>query len=157
MKKDLYRKEIVEKQGVDKLDDYTRINKPSLIVLLLFICALLLAFFFWSVFGKIESKIDSYVYANNGDYIGYFSPSDTEKIKDDLKVYVGDKEGKVSEISSNTIETNSLSNSELYYFNLEKDTICYKVTYSFPELEDGFYSAKIVIEELTPFSFIFNG
>lgn len=157
MKKELYRKEIVEKNGIDKIDDYMKINKPGLIIVLLSITALLLAFVFWSIFGKIETKISTYAYIENNTCISYVTPDVEAKLKKDMKVYINNVEGKINEVSLDSVETKTLSTSELYYFNLETDSICYQVKYELPSYDDGFHEIKIVTEVITPFSFIFKG
>lgn len=158
MKKEIYRKESLDNNsGVDKLDEYTRVNKPSLFIILGAIVALLIGFAVWGIFGTIESKVETYFFVESNVATSYLSSSDFEKVKTEMNVEANSTSGTITSIDSTPIIIDEKFDTEkLYYLNFKQGDYCFKIESKFENLADGSYSGKIIVEKVNPISFLFN-
>lgn len=147
MKESIFRKESLEKiNSPGQLNRYIRVADPGVWLLMGAIVALLLGAIAWGIFGTIEttapasvaSTVDSYVCSVNASY----------GVQPGMTVRAGGEEGSiVAEISMQeamSLPTDTpMPENDLAFFRAE-----------FASLPEGIYEAEVVVERITPISFV---
>lgn len=122
----------------ESLNEYIRVSNPGVWLLLTAVIALLLGALVWGIFGTMESTLSTVVSVEAGNISCYVNDSDISELKIGMTVKTEGFEGVLSDIAGKT---------ELGY-------LCIISSDSTPE--DGIYSGKIVLKEISPLSFVTN-
>ena len=157
MNEQLFRKKSVDKvSSPEQLNEYIRVSNPGVWMVLAAVIVLLAGVIVWGFIGHLDTTLSTAVVCENGEAVIYVKEADAEKIATGMTVRVGDKEYAVSEIAKEpsrvdatipeyAIHLGSLTTGEWVY--------AVKVNGTFG---DGVYKADIVIESISPISFILN-
>ena len=157
MNEQLFRKKSVDKvSSPEQLNEYIRVSNPGVWMVLAAVIVLLAGVIVWGFIGHLDTTLSTAVVCENGEAVIYVKEADAEKIAVGMTVRVGDTECAVSEISKApsrvdvnipeyAIHLGSLTTGEWVY--------AVKVNGTFG---DGVYKADIVIESISPISFILN-
>lgn len=158
MNKNLFRKSSIDRvNSPEQLNDYIRVANPSVWILLVAIVFLLVGVVIWGVFGTVETKVNTTLIAQNGTVSAYVSSDNLSSLKEGMTVRVDDKEGEIERISKIPVEvTDSFSSYFLYLSSLQTGDFVYEVSVNVPELEDGVYSASIVVDSINPIYFVIH-
>ena len=96
MSEQLFRKKSIDKiSSPEKLDDYLKISTPSLWLVMFAVIALLVGILVWSSVAKLETKINAVASITNKTGEIILTGSDADKVKSEMKVYVGNIESNV--------------------------------------------------------------
>lgn len=135
MKDSIFRKKSLERiSSPDEIDDYMRVTRPSLWLVLMTIVLLLIAAIIWSITGQIETTLDIAARAENGQVVVGITEEQIGDIVVGSEVRADHKTGEVTEIAA---QENG-----------------YLVTASIAELEDGPVNVTLVTESIAPITFL---
>ena len=157
MNQQLFRKKSVDKvSSPEQLNEYIRVSNPGVWMVLAAIVILLAGVIVWSCVGHLETTLDTAVVCENGEAVVFVKEADIEKIEVGMTVRVGDKEYAVSEIPTEPVRIDgTIAEYAIHLGGLTEGEWVYAVKVS-GDFADGIQKAEIVIESITPISFILN-
>lgn len=134
MGEEIFRKKSIERiNSPESLNDYVKVANPGVWILFVAVIILLVGVGVWGIFGRLETKLETGISVTEGIGVCTLSAEDCENVEANQTVRIGDTEGKV-------------------VFADKKEGIV-RVQIDVP---DGEYGAQIIIESISPFSFITN-
>ena len=137
----------------EQLNDYIRVIRPSLILVMVAIIILLAGIVLWGYLGSIDSHEDVTCAVNDGLIHTYISSSLSNEISSTSTIMVGDKEYRIRTISSELRAGVLMDESELSYFHLDQND--YVIALSGDcDLPDGVYEGKVIMARIRPISLI---
>ena len=159
--KSIFRKKSLERiSSPEQLNDYIRVANPSLWFVLAAIIVLLIGVCVWGFLGKLETCVSGAVIVNDGVALCYVSEDDISSIESGMTVRIGDSEYTVQSISQEPVAISSdsgFSDYFLYISGFYEGEWVYVVTLdSDGQIADGIYSAGIVVDSVSPISFVLN-
>ena len=157
MNEQLFRKKSVDKvSSPEQLNEYIRVANPGVWMVLAAIVILLAGVVVWGFIGHLDPTLDTAIVCENGEAVIYVKEADTEKVEVGMTVRVGDKEYAVSEISAEPVRVDgAMSEYAIHLGGLTEGEWVYAVKVS-GDFADGVQKAEIVIESISPISFILN-
>ena len=157
MSKNLFKKSSIDKvSSPEQLNDYVKVANPGLWMVVSAIIILLAGIIAWGYIGKIDSTVPTAIVTEGGNAVIYIGESDVEKIEGGMIVRSDDKEYKITEISKNPIRVDaSFTEYVIHASGLTVGEWVYAVSLD-GEHFDGVEKAEIVIESISPISFILN-
>ncbi len=157
MQNGIYRKKSIDRvKSPEQLNDYIRVPNPGVWLILAAIIILLAGICVWGVFGKLDTKVSTVGTCTNGTMTCYVSSDDIRQITDDMKVTVENRDYEILSIGNTAIKAGDGLNEYLRYLGgFSEDEWLYEITVK-TDLPDGDYEAEIVVESISPMSFILN-
>ena len=158
MNQQLFRKKSVDKvSSPEQLNEYIRVANPGVWMVLAAIVVLLVGTIVWGYIGHLDTTLSTAVVCENGEAVIYLKESDAAKIAVGMPVRVGDKECTLSGLySPEPLRVDgTLSEYAIHASGLTQGEWVYAVQVD-GELTDGVHKAEIVIESISPISFILN-
>ena len=157
MNDQLFRKKSVERvSSPEQLNDYIRVANPSVWMILAAIVILLAGVIVWGCIGHLDTTLSTAIVCENDVAVIYVKEADAEKIAVGMTVRVGDEEYAVSEISTEPIRVDdTMSEYAIHASGLTAGEWVYAVKVN-GDIADGVHKAEIVIESISPISFILN-
>ena len=157
MNQQLFRKKSVDKvSSPEQLNEYIRVANPGVWMVLAAIVILLAGVVVWGFIGHLDTTLPTAVVCENGEAIIYVKEADAEKIAVGMTVRVDDKEYTVSEISAEPSRVDgTMSEYAIHASGLTVGEWVYAVKVN-GDFTDGVHKAEIVIERISPISFILN-
>ena len=157
MSKELFKKNNVDRVvSPDQLHDYVRVAKPGLWMVISVIVILLAGVVAWGFIGKIDTTMTTAIVTDGGKAVIYISESDVEKIEIGMTVLSEEKEYKITGISKEPKKVDgSITDYAVHASGLTVGEWVYEVSIDGVH-SDGVQKADIVIESISPISFILN-
>ena len=157
MNEQLFRKKSVDKvSSPEQLNEYIRVANPGVWMVLAAIVILLAGIVVWGFIGHLDTTLPTAVVCENGEAVIYIKEADVEKIADGMIVRVGDKEYTLGEISAEPVRVDDgMSEYAIHASGLTVGEWVYAVKVT-GDFADGVQKAEIVIESISPISFILN-
>ena len=157
MNEQLFRKKSVDKvSSPEQLNEYIRVANPGVWMVLAAIVILLAGVVVWGFIGHLDTTLSTAVVCENGEAVIYVKEADAEKIAVGMTVRVDDKEYTVSEIPQEPKRVDdTMSEYAIHLGGLTVGEWVYAVKVN-GDIADGVHKAEIVIESITPISFILN-
>lgn len=157
MNEQLFRKKSIEQvSSPEQLNEYIRVSNPSIWMVLAAIVILLVGICVWGIVGHLDTTLTTVAIGEHGEMTIYVRESDISSIEPGMVVRIGDVEYTVSEILSEPMAVDGDFNDyALHVGNLVSGEWVYPVKVNGEYLE-GVHDAKIVIESVSPISFIMN-
>lgn len=138
MNEEIYREKSLEKvKSPENLEDYIRVSNPSVWILIISIIVLLVGACVWGTVGHVDSTLDVNVRSEVGGLTAYVDDADVQDMRPGMIVKIKDFEATISKIERN---------GQIYICTLQTDKT----------LPEGFYDGKLVVERVSPLSFVFN-
>jgi hypothetical protein len=110
----------------------------------------------WGFIGHLDTTLPTAVVCVSGEAVIYVKEADAEKVEVGMTVRVGDKEYAVSEISAEPKRVDdTMSEYAIHASGLTAGEWVYAVKVN-GDFADGVQKAEIVIESISPISFILN-
>ena len=157
MNQQLFRKKSVDKvSSPEQLNEYIRVASPGVWMVLAAIVILLAGVVVWGFIGHLDTTLATAVVCENGEAVIYVKEADAEKIAVGMTVRVDDNEYTVSEISAEPSRVDgTMSEYAIHASGLTVGEWVYAVKVN-GDFTDGVQKAEIVIESISPISFILN-
>ena len=157
MNEQLFRKKSVDRvSSPEQLNEYIKVSNPGIWMILAAIVILLVGAIVWGVLGTLDTTLPTVAVAENGELTVYVKEADIDSIEEGMTVRIGDKEGTITEISTTpTPVDGTFSDYALHVGNLVNGEWVFAIRVS-GEFADGVHNADIVVESVSPMSFILN-
>ena len=140
----------------EQLQDYVRVANPGLWMVISAIVILLAGVVVWGFIGKIDTTMSTAIVTDNGKAVIYIGESNVEKIEVGMTVRSGENEYKITDIAKEAIKVDSsLTDYAIHASGITVGEWVYAVSID-GEYSDGVQKADIVIESISPISFILN-
>ena len=153
----LFRKKSLERiSAPDQLNDYIRVSTPSVWLLLGAIVVLLVGVCVWGVFGHMDTTLPVLAVADQGTVTAYVRQAEADKVQADAAVMIGAAEGKVLAVSREPEQVDdSFTEYMRHVGGFQAGEWVYAVAVE-AACPDGVYAAQIVIDSVSPLSFVLN-
>ena len=157
MRQQLFRKKSLDKiSSPEQLNDYIRVANPSLWLVLGAVIALLVGVCIWGVLGKLDTTVAAVVAVSNGQATAYVQEDNIESIAEGNIVRISENEYTVTSVSQMPVMIDDdFSDYALYLMDWQKGEWVYTLTVD-AALNEGVYAANIVVESVSPVSFVLN-
>lgn len=165
MKKELFRENAIKKvSSPEQLNEYIRVTNPGIWVTLVAIIILLIGVCVWGALGKIETTVDAVAISDGSTVLCYMAGSDEiSSVEAGQEVKIDDKTCYIDSVSADAVQVkdcDALADSERakYLAGVSNKDWVYEISAKSQDesVAAGTYSAKIVIESISPMSFILN-
>lgn len=131
--KTIFRQQSLDRlETPEKLTDYLHVTNVGVWVFISIIILLLAGFFTWASLGKLETTVTGRAAVTDGT--ARITVIDNAQVVPGMIVRIGDKEVQVSEV--------------------QQDDMGFTLAYAPVELANGNYNAVIVVESVSPISFL---
>lgn len=140
----------------EQLQDYVKVANPGLWMVISTIVILLAGVIVWGIVGKIDTTMSTAIITNSGTAVIYVGESNVEKIEVGMTVRCEDKEYTITDIAKTPVRVDSsFTDYAVHASGLTVGEWVYAVSID-GEHSDGVQKADIVIESISPISFILN-
>ncbi len=140
----------------EKLDNYLHVTNPGVWAVLAATLILLIGVGIWSVFGKLETKMNVAVVAESGKCTVYVTDEAVESVVESRTVTL---DGEDYSLNPSSLEPIAVTDSTNIYVRQAGNLSVGDIVYEIPmdgELEDGVYSGTVVTETISPISLLLN-
>jgi len=153
----LFRKKSLERiSSPEQLNSYIRVSTPSVWMLLAAIVILLAGVCVWGVFGHMDTTLSVVAISQEGFVTAYIREEDAARATAGMQLSIGDAQGQVLRISAEPQRVDdTFSEYVRHVGGLQEGEWVYAVTLDIP-CPDGVYPAQIVIDSVSPMSFVLN-
>ena len=153
----LFRKKSLERiSSPEQLNAYIRVSTPSVWMLLAAIVILLVGVCVWGVFGHLDTTLSVAAIAQEGTVTAYVREGDIAKVKAEAVVTVNGDIVKIWAIDDQPVQVDeAFSEYARHVGDLQQGAWVYavKLDANYP---DGVYIAQIVVDSVSPMSFVLN-
>lgn len=140
----------------EQLHDYVRVANPGLWMVISAIVILLAGIIVWGFIGKIDTTMTTAIVTDGKNAVIYVGESEVEKLKIGMTVRSEGNEYTITDIAKEPIKVDeSLTDYAIHASGLTVGEWVYAVSID-GEHSDGVQKADIVIESISPISFILN-
>ena len=153
----LFRKKSLERiSSPEQLNSYIRVSTPSVWLLLTAIVILLAGVCVWDVFGHMDTTLPAVAVAQEGNVTAWVREADVEKVSAGSAVIDGSAEGTVLSVDTEPVRVNeSFTEYMRHVGSLQEGEWVFAVVLD-ADCPDGVYAAQIVIDSVSPMSFVLN-
>ena len=154
---ELFRKKSLERiSSPEQLNAYIRVSTPSVWVLLGAIIVLLVGVCVWGVFGRMDTTLPVTAVAGSGVVTAYVKEADAAKVTVDAVVSVNGQQGRVTSIGTEPMRVDDTFTEYMRHVGgLQEGEWVYAVALD-ANVPDGVCTAQIVIDSVSPMSFVLN-
>ena len=140
----------------EQLQDYVKVANPGLWMVISAIVILLVGVITWGFIGKIDTTMSTAIVTEGGDAVIYVGEADAETLSVGMTVRVGDQEYTITDIAKEPVKVDGLlTDYAMHVSGLAAGEWVYAVRID-GKHADGVQKADIVIESISPISFILN-
>lgn len=157
MNERLFRKKSIERvSSPEQLNEYIRVSNPGIWMVLAAIVILLIGAIVWGFVGHLDTTLPAVAVVSDGEMTVYVKEADIASVEEGMTVRIGDNEGTVTHISPEPVVVDGgFTDYALHVGGLVAGEWVYTLKVS-GQFADGVYSAELVIERVSPMSFILN-
>lgn len=158
MNEKLFRKSSIDRvNSPEQLNDYIRVANPGVWIILLSVVFLLIGVIIWAVFGKIETKVDTTLVVEDGKAVCYIASSDYSSVSTSMRVRLDDAEGTVTALGNTPVEITADYSAYFFFLSgLQIGDFVYRASVNLSGVEDGVYSASIIVDTINPIYFVIH-
>ncbi len=160
MNNQIFRKKSLERiASPEQLDDYIKVSRPSLWLVLFSVLALLIALLVWSFTATLTSTMEVTGFAQDGNVVCYLTPEQSEELALGMRAQTEGAEGEIIEIGQNPVSQQEVAQdiNDGYVFDvLAVPTWSVPVVLSVPDTLEGIVSLSIVTGTTHPAGFVLN-
>lgn len=121
----------------------------AIVILLIGVCV-------WGILGHLDTAVTTVAVVENSEITVYVREADIEQIREDMKVMIGSAECEITDIAAQPVAVDDdFPEYALHVGSLQNGEWVYPVTVS-GKADDGIHSADIVVESISPISFVIN-
>lgn len=155
--KKIFREKSMEQLSTpEQLTGYLHVTGPGVWLVLGGLIVLLSGLLVWGVFGRLVSTVTVPAKVESGEASCYILKDDIDLKDDDIKILIGDTELKADPDDTQEVTLDASYDPQLYsagYLSAGRNVI---ILHCRTTLQDGFYSAEVVTDELKPISLLFS-
>lgn len=153
----IFRKTSLERvSSPEQLNDYIKVFRPGVWLILAAVVVMLIGALVWSVFGTLTTTRNAVAVVTGGKAVCYLLPEDTDGLTVGVPVQIADSTGGVTAIATTpTAIPVDFDAYALYLGDFQTGDFVVAVTADI-KLQDGVYPAKVILESISPISFILN-
>lgn len=156
MDKQIFRKKSLDRiSSPEQLNDYIRVANPAVWLILGAVLVLLVGALVWGVFGRLDTTAPACVTSEGGKILCYLNEDDAANAQVGMKVVVGDAEYSVAELSNQAISAEGMDARILHVGGFDETQWLCQATLD-GEMDEGVYSAYLILESVSPMSFVAN-
>lgn len=157
MSEQLFRKKSIERvSSPEQLDAYIRVANPSIWMVLIAIVVLLVGVCAWGILGHLDTAVNAVAVCENGTVTLYVKDEDGKRAQTGAQVQIGEDAASVTAISPMPIKAEAVLRDYVRHVGgFGAEDWAYAVQAD-AQLPDGVYSAKIIVESVSPMSFVMN-
>lgn len=157
MNEQLFRKKSIEKvSSPEQLNEYIRVTNPGVWMVLTAIVILLIGVCVWGFMGHLDTTITAVAVAESQEITLYVKEADIKAVKEGMKVVINNKECEITDISSQPVSVgDNFPEYALHIGNYQSGEWVFPVDVK-GDITDGIHNADIVIESVSPISFVIN-
>ncbi len=158
MNEQLFRKKSMEKvSSPEQLNEYIRVSDPGVWMVLAAIVILLIGVCIWGVLGHLDTTVKTVAVAEKNQITLYIKETDIGSVKENTKVVINGAEYEIFDVAEYPVAVgNDFSEYVLHKGNLKTGEWVYPAVILGDEYTEGVYDAEIVIESVSPMSFVIN-
>ena len=157
MNEQIFRKKSIDRvSSPEQLDSYIRVANPGVWLVLIAIAVLLVGVCVWGVLGHLDTTVDAVAVCENDSVVLYVGDADGKSVQIGMEVRIGADTASVTAISPLPINAGAELNdyvchiggygAEDWVYAVQTDAV----------LPEGIHSAKIIVESVSPMSFVVN-
>jgi len=160
MNEDIYRKESVEQMKTpDDLKQCIKVASPGMWLLLIAILMFMVGGLLWCIFARLETKVAVAVNVNGDIATCYVGEEDS--VEEGMNLRIEGRDYVLNEHKEKLIKLqveNEEDDALLHIMNRNTDGWynIYEID-GFEGLKDGIYRGEVIIDSISPFSFLTNG
>ena len=140
----------------EQLNEYIRVSNPGIWMVLAAIVLLLLGVCVWGVLGHLDTTVMAAARSENGAVTVYVREEDISSVEEGMRVILNEEEYIVHSVSADPVAVDdSFSDYFLHTGGLKEGQWVFPVTVD-AELPAGVYRASILVERVSPMSFVLN-
>jgi hypothetical protein len=153
----IFRKSSMDKvSSPEQLNDYIKASRPGVWLILTAVVVLLIGVCVWGVLGTLTTTRDAVTVVQDGKATCYVSIEAAKNLTPGMEVHVGDSTGSIISVASVPVEvTAGFGAYTLYLGGLKAGDWVVPVTVK-TSAPNGTYMAKIILETISPVSFVLN-
>lgn len=153
----IFRKSSLDRvSSPEQLNDYIKVSRPGVWLILAAVVVLLIGVCVWGVLGALTTTRDAVTVVREGKTTCYVSVEEAKNLTSGMEVRVGDSVGSITSVAADPEEvTADFDAYALYLSGLKAGDWVVAVTADI-SAPDGAYMAKIVLETISPISFVLN-
>ena len=153
----LFRPKSLERvSSPEQLNAYIRVSTPSVWMLLSAIAILLIGVCVWGVLGHMDTTLSAVCISREGIVTAYVREAEAGKVEAGARVSVGGAEGSVLSVAAEPVRVDGAFSEYMRHVgNLQTGEWVYAFTLEVV-CEDGVHEAQIVIDSVSPMSFVLN-
>ena len=159
MKSSLFREKSIERvSSPEQLNDYIRVTDPSVWIALAAVVFLLTGICVWGIFGKLDTVLKVGAITEENQTVCYVKESDIGSVSSDMKVRLNGEEYAIEEIAMRPVQIDESFPEYLTHLGgLTQGEWVYAVMlHGAGGVNGGIYEAEIVIESISPMTFVTN-
>ncbi|MEA4832711.1 MAG: hypothetical protein VB118_08855 [Oscillospiraceae bacterium] len=157
MENQIFRKKSMDRvSSPEQLNDYVRVSNPSVWMILAAVIILLAGVCIWGIYGRLDTKLTAAAIAQDRNVTVYIKESDMTSLTEGQIIRINDQEYTFTALPSSPVSVNSdFESYALHIGDLQIGEWVYEASFS-TALPDGIYKAEIIIDSVSPISFIMN-
>ncbi len=154
----LFRQKSLDKvSSPEQMNDYIRVTSPSVWLVLGAVAALLAGLIIWAALGRLATTVSAAAVAGpDGAVVCYIEEDDLNAVRLGQTVHIGGEDHTLADVASMPVEVDgSFDAYALHVGGLEAGQWVYPAQLDAP-LAEGVYEAEIVVDGVSPISFLLN-
>lgn len=157
MNEQLFRKKSIDRvSSPEQLDSYIRVANSGVWMVLIAIVILLTGACVWGVLGHLDTTVPAVAVSEKGAVTIYVKEAEASSVQEGMPVRIGDKNWTVTDIADTPVAVDgSFSDYTLHIGDFHPGEWVYAFQTN-AQLPKGVYNAEIVVESVSPMSFVTN-
>ena len=156
-KQSIFRQKSLDRvNSPEQLSSYLKVTSPSVWFILIAIIILLLGVIVWGTIGRLETTIATGAYVQDGKVYCYVQESDQGKVKEGHIIRINEKEYPVEAFGFAGQIKDSSDKYVVHLIGLNEGDFIYAAVSTCKDLSEGPYKATLVLDSVSPLSFVFN-
>ncbi len=154
----LFRQKSLDKvSSPEQMNDYIRVTSPGVWLILAAVIAILAGLLIWSVLGRLETTVPAAAVAGpDGAAVCYIDEGDLSSVHAGQTVHIAGIDYALSEVAAKPVVVDeSFDAYALHVGGLEAGQWVYPAELD-GTLDEGIYEAKVVVDSVSPISFLLN-